>query len=297
MLKLCKRFVSFPGAVNSKITHELKALEHKSVIPTIQLLNSEGKFNTTKYHDIIKPVLKKDVLEKVYKQMLTINIMDAILYDAQRQGRISFYMTSYGEEAANCGSAFALTNEDVVYAQYREQGVLLARGFTLEEFMNQCFSNAKDYGKGRQMPVHYGSKKLNFHTISSPLGTQIPQAAGAAYALKLAKKQAVCIAYFGDGAASEGDFHAALNMASTRDCPAIFFCRNNGFAISTSTKDQYRGDGIASRGLGYDIPTFRVDGNDFFSVYAVTKLAKEICLKEHRPVLIEAMTYRYLLLT
>jgi 2-oxoisovalerate dehydrogenase E1 component alpha subunit len=156
-----------------------------------------------------------------------------IMYEAQRQGRISFYMTSYGEGATHMGSAAALEADDVVFGQYREAGVLLYRGFTLDEFMNQMYSNEQDYGKGRQMPVHYGKKSLNFQTISSPLGTQIPQAAGAAYALKLCGKDAIAIACFGDGAASEGDFHAAVNMASTTDSPVIFFCRNNGYAIST----------------------------------------------------------------
>jgi 2-oxoisovalerate dehydrogenase E1 component alpha subunit len=98
----------------------------------------------------------------------------------------------------------------------------LYRGFTINEFMNQLYSNALDFGKGRQMPVHYGSARLNFHTISSPLGTQIPQAVGAAYALKRAKKPNVVMCYFGEGAASEGDFHAALNMASTTNSPVIF---------------------------------------------------------------------------
>jgi len=97
------------------------------------------------------------------------------------------------------------------------------RGFPLSQFMNQCYSNHLDIGKGRQMPVHYGSKEFNFQTISSPLGTQIPQAAGAAYALKREGKGAVAVCYFGEGAASEGDFHAALNIAATTGAPALFF--------------------------------------------------------------------------
>jgi 2-oxoisovalerate dehydrogenase E1 component alpha subunit len=194
--------------------------------------------------------------------MCTLNIMDLIMYEAQRQGRISFYMTSYGEEGSIVASAAALTNDDVFFGQYREAGVLLWRGFTLDEFMNQMYSNEADYGKGRQMPVHYGSKKLNFQTISSPLGTQIPQAVGSAYALKRQGAKAVAVCFFGDGAASEGDFHAALNMAATTESPVIFICRNNGYAISTPTSEQYRGDGIASRGHGYGIDTIRVDGND-----------------------------------
>ncbi|KAI8098862.1 thiamine diphosphate-binding protein [Halteromyces radiatus] len=217
--------------------------------------------------------------------------MDGILYEAQRQGRISFYMTHYGEEAT-MGTAAALQPEDMIFGQYRESFMLVYRGFTIDEFVNQCFSNELDYGRGRQMPIHYGTKKLNFQTISSPLGTQIPQAAGAAYAFKLAGKDACSICFFGEGAASEGDFHAGLNMAATLNSPTIFFCRNNGFAISTPSSEQYRGDGIASRGVGYGIDTIRVDGNDVWAVYNATKAARDIAVKEKRPILIESMTYR-----
>ncbi|KAI8976988.1 thiamine diphosphate-binding protein [Pilobolus umbonatus] len=237
------------------------------------------------------PNLPKDQVLKCYKDMLTLHTMDGLLYDAQRQGRISFYMTHYGEEAM-IGTAAALSPEDVVFGQYREAFMLLYRGFTVDEFLNQCFSNALDYGKGRQMPVHYGSKKLNFQTISSPLGTQIPQASGAAYALKMSGQDACTLCFFGEGAASEGDFHAGLNMAATLKCPVIFFCRNNGFAISTPSSEQYKGDGIASRGIGYGIDTIRVDGNDIWAIYNATKASRELAIREQKPVLIEAMTYR-----
>merc|ERR1711890_6201 len=158
--------------------------------------------------------------------------------------------------------------------------------------MNQCYGNADDDGTGKQMPVHYGSKELNFVTISSPLGTQLPQAAGSAYAFKRAQNGLVVVCYFGEGAASEGDAHAALNFAATLDCPIIFFCRNNGYAISTPSSEQYRGDGIAIRGPSYGMATIRVDGNDVFAVYNAAKEAREICIRQSRPVLIEAMTYR-----
>jgi 2-oxoisovalerate dehydrogenase E1 component alpha subunit len=149
------------------------------------------------------------------------------------------------------------------------------------------------------MPVHYGTAALHFQTISSPLATQLPQASGAAYAAKLEGKGRVVACYFGDGAASEGDFHAALNMAATLEAPVIFFCRNNGFAISTPVREQYRGDGIAARGLAYGMHTIRVDGNDVFAVYNASVRAREIASGggaggsgKTQPVLIEAMTYR-----
>ncbi|KAI9818794.1 MAG: hypothetical protein M1827_007614 [Pycnora praestabilis] len=245
-----------------------------------------------------KDVTDEEVV-KWYKNLLSVSIMDLIMFDAQRQGRLSFYMVSAGEEGIAVGSASALTPNDVIFAQYREAGVFQQRGFTLEDFMSQLFANRKDTGKGRNMPVHYGSGKLNIHTISSPLATQIPQASGAAYALKLRALQnpnispRIVACYFGEGAASEGDFHAALNIAATRSCPVVFICRNNGYAISTPTLEQYRGDGIASRGIGYGIDTIRVDGNDIFAVREVTKEARRMALENGgRPILIEAMSYR-----
>lgn len=246
--------------------------------------------NGTVLHPSEEPTLTQAILEKMYKDMTLLNVMDKILYESQRQGRISFYMTNYGEEAMHIGSAAALDNADVVYGQYREAGVLIWRGFTTQQFVDQCYGNVDDRGKGRQMPVHYGSRQLNFVTISSPLSTQMPQAVGAAYALKGTGRIVVC--YFGDGAASEGDAHAAFNFAATLKCPVILFCRNNGYAISTPVEHQYGGDGIAARGPAYGINTLRVDGNDVLAVYNATRKAKEYALNESKPVVIEALGYR-----
>lgn len=193
-----------------------------------------------------------NTLLRAHRQMIRLRKMDTILHNAQRQGRISFYMTHHGEEAIHMGSGSALQPQDFIFAQYREAGLLMWRGFTLEQFCNQCFSNDLDLGKGRQMPVHYGSRALNYQTISSPLGTQITQAVGAAYKFKLdalasknpekkneeeaAEAAAISIVYFGDGAASTVDFHSGCNFAATLRIPMIFFCRNNGYAISTPVK-------------------------------------------------------------
>ncbi|VDM95394.1 unnamed protein product, partial [Onchocerca ochengi] len=194
---------------------------------------------------------------KMYKYMVTIHEMDKILYDSQRQGRISFYLTNTGEEAAQIGSAAGIHDDDLMYGQYREAGSLLYRGFSIEKFMHQCYGNAKDIGGGKQMPIHYGSSEHHFVTISSPLATQLPQAVGSAYAFKREKNGRIVLVYFGEGAASEGDAHAAMNMASTLKCPVIFFCRNNGYAISTPTTEQYGGDGIGGKGIGYGIHVIR----------------------------------------
>lgn len=276
---------------NSKHVHRLEdaiIVAGPDAIPTYRVTDAEGNWLNEKED----PKLSNETLLKVYKQMIQLNQMDEILYDIQRQGRISFYMTCYGEESTLFGSAVPLHEDDVIYAQYREAGVLMWRGFSVDDFCNQCFSNYLDLGKGRQMPVHYGSAALRLQTISSPLGTQIPQASGAAYALKVEGKKNVVVCYFGEGAASEGDFGAGINSAATLDAPVIFFCRNNRYAISTPSHEQYRGDGIAARGPAYGIKTIRVDGNDFFAVHNAMKHAREYALENNKPVLIEAMTYR-----
>ncbi|XP_043278499.1 2-oxoisovalerate dehydrogenase subunit alpha, mitochondrial [Venturia canescens] len=257
-------------------------------IPIYRILTPTNDAKTIA--NIVK--VDKERLLQMYKSMVSVSVMDKILYESQRQGRISFYMTSVGEEALQIGSAEAVTLKDLIYSQYREAGVLLHRGYSFSEFMNQCYGNCEDRGKGRQMPVHFGSKELNFVTISSPLTTQLPQAVGAAYAIKRTGSDACVVCYFGDGAASEGDAHAAFNFAATLDCPIVFICRNNGYAISTPTVEQYRGDGIAARGPAYGINTLRVDGNDVLATLHATREARAFCIKEKKPVLIEAMTYR-----
>ncbi|XP_076760692.1 branched chain keto acid dehydrogenase E1 subunit alpha [Xylocopa sonorina] len=279
---------SFLG-IQTIFTNELKFVNKECYepLPTFRILNSSKSVQLPKDLE-----LSEETLIKMYSKMITLSIMDKILYESQRQGRISFYMTNTGEEAIQIGSAAAITLEDIIYAQYREAGVLLWRDHSIMDFMNQCYSNHEDTSKGRQMPVHYGSKKLNFVTISSPLTTQLPQAVGTAYAFKRSGKEACVICYFGEGAASEGDAHAAFNFAATLECPIIFLCRNNGYAISTSSLEQFKGDGIAARGPAYGIHTIRVDGNDVLAVHYVTKAARQLCIKERKPVLIEAMTYR-----
>ncbi|CAB3382262.1 Hypothetical predicted protein [Cloeon dipterum] len=279
----------FPGA-KTTWTQTLKISEAKPEdnLPVYRVLDKQGVVIDSSH----EPKLSSEVLRKMYKSMTLLNQMDNILYESQRQGRISFYMTNYGEEAAQIGSIAALNNDDLVFAQYREAGVLVYRGASIDFFMNQCYGNNLDVGRGKQMPVHYGNKDLHFVTLSSPLTTQLPQASGAAYAFKRAKNGKVVITYFGDGAASEGDFHAALNFAATLECPVIFFCRNNGYAISTPTNEQYRGDGIASRAPGYGMGAIRCDGNDLLAVYNTVKLARKYCSENNKPIIVEAMTYR-----
>lgn len=274
---------------NIGLVHQVNVIANGLIdIPMLQILQPDG----TLHQGAESPKITEQSALKILNTMQYVRLLDERMVAAQRQGRISFYLACTGEEASTVASAAALEPQDMIMSQYREQGALAYRGFSSQEFMDQMFSNQNEPNKGRQMPIHYGSKKLNFMTISSPLGTQIPQASGYAYGQKMAGLSAVTICYFGEGAASEGDFHAGLNMAAVLNCPAIFFCRNNGYAISTPSEEQFAGDGIASRGIGYGIRTIRVDGNDVLAVYTATQQARKIALNEQCPVLIEAMTYR-----
>jgi len=269
--------------------HTLNFLRgNELAIPTCSILKQDG----TLYQGAVAPELELEHALRIYRAMVRTRVLDERMLTAQRQGRVSFYMQSTGEEASTVGFAAALDDADMIMAQYREQGALVYRGFSLDEFMNQLFGNELDAGKGRQMPVHYGSAKLHFMTISSPLATQIPQAAGYAYGQKISASGLCTVTVFGEGAASEGDFHAALNMASVLEVPVIFLCRNNGYAISTPSSEQFAADGIAPRALGYGMHTIRIDGNDILAVYAATLEARRIAVEEHKPVLIESMSYR-----
>ncbi|NRD73989.1 thiamine pyrophosphate-dependent dehydrogenase E1 component subunit alpha [Shewanella sp. VB17] len=274
---------------HNEIVHSVSFLDKDSIsIPILKILQADG----TVYDNAVLPNIDEALAHRIYDTCVFTRVLDERMLGAQRQGRISFYMTCTGEEASIIGSVASLDDEDVILAQYREHAAIRYRGFSTEQFMNQLFSNEKDLGKGRQMPIHYGSAELHYQTISSPLATQIPQATGVGYSLKMQGKANIAICYFGEGAASEGDFHAGLNMAAVLKSPTIFFCRNNGYAISTPTCEQYVGNGIASRGPGYGMHTIRVDGNDMLAVLAATQQARAYAVEHNAPVLIEAMTYR-----
>lgn len=281
------QFLDFPGG-QVAFTPEMRFLSEspKERIPCYRVLDDDGQLIQGSID------VGKEIAVKMYSDMATLQIMDTIFYEAQRQGRISFYLTTIGEEAINIASAAALTIDDFVVPQYREPGVLLWRGFTLQQFANQCFSNKDDDCRGRQMPIHYGSKKLNYFTVASTIASQLPHAVGVAYSLKMDGKDACAVTYFGDGGSSEGDFHAALNFAAVTEAPVLFICRNNGWAISTPTSDQFRSDGIVVRGEAYGVRSIRVDGNDTLALYSTVRAAREMAIREQRPILVEALTYR-----
>lgn len=257
-------------------------------LPVKQILDENGEF--VKGAQV--PEIPKEDLISLFKTILKVRVVDSRMFKMQRQGRIAFYMASYGEEATHVGAAYALKPQDWIFPQYREQGAAFVRGLSLQLFVNQLFGNSGDLNRGRQMPMHWGSRALNLVTVSSPLGTQIPQCAGTAYGMKIKKQDAVALTFFGEGTTSEGDFHAGLNFAGVYKAPAIFFCRNNGWAISTPIHRQTASENIAVKAVGYGIEGVRIDGNDLFSVIDSVRTARERALKGDGPTLIEALTYR-----
>lgn len=254
---------------------------------TISYLDENGRLAPTCQHAI-----PNEDLIKGYQKMVLTRLVDDRMVTLQRQGTISFALSSLGEEACSVASAAALQPEDWMYPQYRECGIMFWRDFSIQDYLHHMFGNEKDLILGRQMPNHFGSRKINVVTVSSPIGTQLPHAAGAAYAMKLQNEKAVSMCYFGEGTTSEGDFHVGLNFAAVRKAPVIFFCRNNGYAISTPCCRQFASEGIAPKGVGYGMKTYRVDGNDYFAIHETVANARQYCLDGHGPVLIEAMTYR-----
>jgi 2-oxoisovalerate dehydrogenase E1 component alpha subunit len=240
-----------------------------------------------------RPHIEPETLRRGLKYMLLTRAFDDRMYRAQRQGKTSFYMQSFGEEAVAVAQAMALEHTDMCFPSYRQQGILIARDYPLVTMMNQIYSNANDPVKGRQLPVMYSSKKDGFFTISGNLATQVPQAVGWAMASAYAGDVRIASTWLGEGSTAEGDFHAAMTFASVYKAPVIINVVNNQWAIS-SFQGIAGGENttFAARAVGYGLPPLRVDGNDFLAVYAVTQWAAERARANGGATLIEHFTYR-----
>jgi 2-oxoisovalerate dehydrogenase E1 component alpha subunit len=228
----------------------------------------------------------------ILRVILLNRVMDRRLMTLQRQGRLGFYMTSTGEEAVTVGSAYVLREDDPIFLTYRELGSILWRKVPLNAIMNQFIGNAEDGCKGRQMPLHYCFRKYHIPSVSSPVGTQLPHACGFGYAARILQTDQVALAFCGEGAASEGDFHTALNFSGVLNAQTVFVLRNNGYAISTPESAQTRARSLASRAEGYGIPGLRIDGTDLLMVVQAVREAAERARSGGGPTLIEALTYR-----
>ena len=239
------------------------------------------------------PRLDPDTLRKMLKDMKTVRVFDDRMYRAQRQGKTSFYMKCTGEEAIAVAAATAMDPEDMHFPTYRQQGLLVARGYPLTTMMCQIYSNKSDPLKGRQLPIMYSDKAHGFFSISGNLGTQYPQAVGWAMASAIKGDSRIAMGWIGDGATAEGDFHSALTFAAVYQAPVILAVVNNQWAISSfSGLAGAEQATFASRAVGYGIAGLRVDGNDALAVYAATRWASERARSNKGPTLIEFFTYR-----
>ncbi|AJY77239.1 thiamine pyrophosphate-dependent dehydrogenase E1 component subunit alpha [Paenibacillus beijingensis] len=237
--------------------------------------------------------LSDEAVVAMYEMMLTARKFDERVLLLQRAGKINFHVSGVGQEAAQVAAAFALNKEkDYFLPYYRDYGVVLTAGMTLKELMLSVFAKAEDPNSGgRQMPGHFGHKKLRIVTGSSPVTTQVPHAVGFALAAKMKKKDFVSFVTFGEGSSNQGDFHEGCNFAGVHKLPVILMCENNQYAISVPMHKQIGGK-VSDRALGYGFPGIRVDGNDPLEVYRVVKEARERAVAGEGPTLVEAFMYR-----
>lgn len=239
------------------------------------------------------PDLTPDQLIEALRLMLLTRQYDDRMQRVQRQGKISFYMQSLGEEAISIGQGMALDSGDMLFPSYRNQGLFILRDTDLVDLMCQCLSNTRDMCKGRQMPIMYHNRKGKLFSVSGNLATQFPQAVGWAMASAIKGEDHIAAAWVGDGSTAEADFHYALTFAAVYQAPVVLNVVNNQWAISTF--QGFAGGErrpFAARGLGLGIPGIRVDGNDLLAVYAVTQWAAQRAREGGGPTLIEHVTYR-----
>ena len=239
------------------------------------------------------PRLDPETLRRMLRTMALTRAFDDRMFRGQRQGKTSFYMKCTGEEATSVAPAFALAQDDMVFPSYRQQGILIARGYPLTEMINQIYSNRADKLKGRQLPIMYSSREHSFFTISGNLATQYPQAVGWAMASAIKGDSRIAASWIGEGSSAEGDFHAALTFAAVFNAPVVFNVVNNQWAISSfSGFAGAERTTFAARAIGYGIAGLRVDGNDALAVYAATQWAANRARANMGPTLIEHFTYR-----
>jgi 2-oxoisovalerate dehydrogenase E1 component alpha subunit len=239
--------------------------------------------------------LSEDDLMDMHRTMVTARLCDEAQFRLNRQGKAPFVVPVSGHEGCQVGTAWPLTRgKDIFVPYYRDMAVCLVAGMTPKDVFLGVFGKAEDPSSGgRQMPAHWGSRRLGIMSGSSPIGTQIPHASGIAYAMKYRGENAIVGSWFGEGATSEGDWHEALNFAGIHRLPIVFVCENNLYAISVPLSKQAGVSEISVRAEGYGFPGVTVDGNDVFACYEAMKSAVDRARGDGGPTLIEAKTYRF----
>lgn len=251
----------------------------KTQIDHVSILDEHGNFDAK----LGKGLIPDEDAVRLYEHMVVCRHLDEVAFKLQRSGRMGTYPQNMGQEATSTGAAYALNNDDWLVTAYRENPGLFWRGLPMEYILWHWMGDER----GNQIP-----EGLYVTPISIPIGTQMLHATGLAWAAKYRREDRIACTFFGDGATSEGDFHEAANFAANLNLPVIFFCQNNGWAISVPTCVQCSAPTIAQRGLAYGMDCVQCDGNDIFAVVKVMKDAIKRAREDKRPSFIEALTYR-----
>jgi len=238
-----------------------------------------------------EPDIPRDLLISMYSSMVRTRILDGWLLKLQRMGKVALHAPNMGEEAVGVGAASALDKEDWIFPYYRNIGVFIARGVSEEEILDRNMANASDPFKGKEFSI-LGSKRHRIAPATVPVGNQIPHAVGFALGAYIAGEKIAVLTIFGDGATSRGGFHVGLNFAGIYKLPIVFMVQNNQWAISVPTSKQTGSITFAVKGVAYNIPGVRVDGNDVLAVYTASKEASMRAREGRGPTLVEAVTYR-----
>ena len=268
--------------------------DHARAIGLFSLLGEDGRLVPGAPADAAASLsLDHDTLVRMYRGMLLIRRLDEKLLELHRAGRIGAHAEARGHEAAVIGPVAALDQDDWIVPAMRESGAALYRGLPLRSYLAQVFGNTNDVAKGRQPPAYPAAPRaLRFVSTSPCAATQLPQAAGIAWAAKIRGDKTVVLAYLGEGATSAEDFHTGVNFAAVYHAPVIFLCVNNGWAVTTPAAAQSASETFAVKALAYGIPGVRVDGSDVLALHAATREAAARARRGEGPTLIEAVTYR-----
>ena len=236
--------------------------------------------------------LSKDQLITLYRNLKLPRMIEERMLSLLRQGKLSKWFSGIGQEAISVGAVSAIKDDDYLFPMHRNLGVFTTRGVELKQLFRQLMGKDGGFTRGRDRSFHFGIPEHHIIGMISHLGAMLPVANGVGVAFQLKKEKRVAVAFTGDGATSEGDFHEALNLAAVWQLPVIFIIENNGYGLSTPVSEQYACKRLADRGLGYGVEGLQIDGNDILKVHETIKYAADKARNGGGPTLIEALTFR-----